>query len=181
VFNAKTGERIKTSVGPVISDDNDGDSLPADFSVQVTFEQARAIAQAKFPAGTINKIELDVENGIVVISVRFADKARVDVDATTGTIVRSKDPKGVDAKQVKTDDKKVEDNSASLNKTDGVERTEQPDAPDTDDNRDIEAADDDAPDQPDAPDAADATDGSDSSGSDSGSGSSGSGSSGSRG
>lgn len=178
VLNAKTGERLKTSVGPAISDDNDGDSLPADFTAKVTFEQARATAQAKFPEGKINKIELDVENGVVVISVRFADKARVDVDANTGEIVRTKNPKGVESAEVKSDSKKVEDDSKDVNKADEVER---PEAPDTDDDRDIEATNNDAPDAPDQPNAPATEDESVSGGgSGSGSDSSGSGSSGGR-
>jgi len=170
VLNAKTGEVLRTTVGPVINNDDDGDSLPADFTSKVTFEQARATAQAKFPDSKINKIELDLEGGIVVISVRFADKARVDVNAATGEIARTKNPKGV---ETVGDKKKDTSSKADAGK---VDEQDAPDAPDTDD-FDIEAdeADEvDMPDQPDQPDSPDTNTDSGSGSSDSGSGSSGS-------
>jgi uncharacterized membrane protein YkoI len=92
VLDAKTGAKVTGATHANEVEDEQG-TLPADFTVLVSFSKAREIAQAKFPNGTINKIELDVEAGKVVISVRFADKARVDVDATSGAVVRIKDSK----------------------------------------------------------------------------------------
>lgn len=103
VLDAKTGAKIATTDGTKELDvDEDEDILPANFTVSVSFEAARKIAQDKFPSGTISKIELDVEEGKVVLSVRFADKARVDVDANTGSIVRVKDPKSTQRAQPAT-------------------------------------------------------------------------------
>lgn len=50
-------------------------------------EQAKSIALARFPDKTIEKVEIENENGQVLQSVRFTDGTRVDV-AQNGTIVR---------------------------------------------------------------------------------------------
>lgn len=92
VLNAKSGQKLKNNEVKVEDDGEAENALPANFTVAVSLGKAREIALTKFPDGTVSKIELDVEDGKVVISVRFADKARVDVDAATGTVVRVKNP-----------------------------------------------------------------------------------------
>lgn len=94
LLNAKTGAKVTPSSKDVATEDNDDAdeiSLPDNFALGISLGRAHEIAQAKFPAGKIQKIELDVENGVVVFSARFADNARVDIDAENGDIVRTKD------------------------------------------------------------------------------------------
>lgn len=63
-------------------------SLPAGST---TIDQAMGVAQAAFPNKTIRKIEVETEDGAVVISVRFTDNSRVDVRASDGQITRQQD------------------------------------------------------------------------------------------
>jgi len=78
------------------NDDNelsgDEDAIPADFVAAVSLAQARSIAENRRPGKVVRKIELEVEHGVVVYSVRFTDEGRVDVNATTGEVVRVKEP-----------------------------------------------------------------------------------------
>jgi uncharacterized membrane protein YkoI len=64
------------------------ESVPADFVPGVSLQQARDIASAKRPGKTITKIELEMEEGKAVYSVRFSDGGRVDVNASDGSVVR---------------------------------------------------------------------------------------------
>lgn len=88
VFNAQTGKLITKALQ---NDKEEVDkAIPADFKSEITFAKAREIALAQKPGGTVQKIELELEGGVVVYSVRFSDDARVDVNATTGVVVRTK-------------------------------------------------------------------------------------------
>lgn len=114
-FNAMTGEALKLADNSSKPDDaneieEEAAALPANFSVNISLEKARQIAQEKFPDSKISKIKLDVEEGIVVLSVRFADKARVDINAADGTVVRTKVPKQKEASDNK-DDKPSDSNA----------------------------------------------------------------------
>ena len=79
-------------------DDNGVDAttspIPSQNDVAVTRDQAIAIAQARFPQGALHKVELESEDGAVVwkIDLRAADgsRAKMWVDASTGTIVRER-------------------------------------------------------------------------------------------
>lgn len=86
LFNAKTGELFNKSTG--IETD---DSVPAGFAAQVDLSAAREIAQKQRPGKSINKVELETENGTVVYSFRFSDGGRVDVNASNGSVVRVRD------------------------------------------------------------------------------------------
>lgn len=70
------------------NDDND-QTPPANPTTGLTLAQAEAIAQNQLPNKTIARAELENEEGIQVFSVRFSDGSRVDVDASTGAIVRT--------------------------------------------------------------------------------------------
>lgn len=85
MFDAKTGDLIANAALEVQKE------VPAGFVASVTIDTARTTAQATFPSKTIVKIELESENAIVVYSVRFSDGSRVDVSATDGSVVRSRD------------------------------------------------------------------------------------------
>lgn len=91
LIDAFSGEKL--SNGEVEFENEDDTPLPSNFTLNISFEEARTKAQAKYPSSKLEKIELDVENGVVVYSVRFMDDARVDIDVATGEIVRTKDPK----------------------------------------------------------------------------------------
>lgn len=86
VHNARTGAHVKSTTSAEKSDE----TLPADFTSGVGFAKALEIARAEKPTSKVYKIELELEGGVVVYSVRFTDQARVDVKASDGTIVRTK-------------------------------------------------------------------------------------------
>jgi uncharacterized membrane protein YkoI len=83
-FDAKTGEIINDSVAGLEKDD----SVPAGYVPGIDLAMARSIAQDQRPGKTINKIELETENGVVVYSVRFSDDGRVDINANDGSVLR---------------------------------------------------------------------------------------------
>lgn len=69
-------------------EDDDDVAIPAG---SISVDQAKAAAMAVFPDKTFNKVEVELEDGIVVFSVRFADDSRVDVQASDGAVVRVED------------------------------------------------------------------------------------------
>lgn len=92
VFNAKTGSKLQ------LTDNNndeidDSKTLPAGFTAAVSIQQAIDIAKKERPDATLRKVELEVEDGTVVYSVRFTDGSRVDVSAADGTVQRVKQAK----------------------------------------------------------------------------------------
>ncbi|PLS81550.1 hypothetical protein CYG49_01795 [Candidatus Saccharibacteria bacterium] len=86
VYNARTGAKLKT----LTETEKTTEQLPATFSGGIGFAKALEIAKTEKPNSKVFKIELELEGGIVVYSVRFTDKARVDVNAADGSIVRTK-------------------------------------------------------------------------------------------
>lgn len=82
-YDAKTGVAVMRSQDETEQDE----SVPAGFIAGITVQQARDIALAQ-RSGSITKIELETENGVVVYSVRFSDGGRVDVNATSGAVLR---------------------------------------------------------------------------------------------
>ncbi|OGD61653.1 hypothetical protein A3A71_00255 [Candidatus Berkelbacteria bacterium RIFCSPLOWO2_01_FULL_50_28] len=93
-FNAETGEQIiDPSEDKADSDEvESSDEIPADFVAAISVAQARSIAEGQRPGKTVRKIELDMEESKVVYSVKFTDDGRVDVDATTGAVLRVREP-----------------------------------------------------------------------------------------
>lgn len=87
------------------------ESIPAGFVAGISLQEARDIAAVQRPGKTITKIELDVEEGTVVYSVRFSDDGRVDINATDGSVVRVKNPEA----------KKVESSSSNDDSDDSVD------------------------------------------------------------
>lgn len=93
-FDAKTGapmtaEQVKDDGPETEAEDDDSSSIPAGFVAGITVDQAKATAQGTLPGKTVKKVELEPENGVMVYSVRFTDDSRVDVNATTGAVVRT--------------------------------------------------------------------------------------------
>jgi uncharacterized membrane protein YkoI len=95
--NANENEN-ENEAEPEVNDQNDNDQnqqndqnnqTPA--ATTITLDQAKATAQAQMPGKTITKVEQENEEGSTVFSVRFSDGSRVDVDGTTGAVVRSED------------------------------------------------------------------------------------------
>jgi len=100
-FDALTGESVAhddhddNDVTDNDNDDEDG-PLPVGFVSGITVVQAIDIAKAKRPSSTVERVNLEVENGVVVYRVRFTDDSRVYVNATTGEVQRLKDETGED-------------------------------------------------------------------------------------
>ena len=86
VYNARTGKRqSSTKVA-----DKTSEALPTSVTAGISFARALEVAKAEKPNSKVFKIELEREGGVVVYSVRFTDKARVDVSAADGSVVRTK-------------------------------------------------------------------------------------------
>lgn len=76
---------------------------------KVTFEQAKATAQAKVPNGKLDTAELEEEDGKLIYTLGFktAGKSGVDevnIDAITGTLIKAEHESPADeAKEAKAD------------------------------------------------------------------------------
>lgn len=88
LLDAKTGDTV-TGI-KVEKDDDKTDDLPKSFNSTITISKAFEIAKNKNPNGTIKQIELEVEDGKVVFSIKFTDGTKVIVDAESGNIVKIK-------------------------------------------------------------------------------------------
>lgn len=140
-FDASTGEVLQ------LSDDNDDEigedasTIPGDFVTGVSLQQALDIAKEKRPNSVVKKIEFEVEDGVVVYSVRFTDDSRVDVNALDGTIQRLRDEAGTDVIKVDDDfdDDGVDNSVDDDDDDDGIRDEEDSD----DDNDGIEDEEDD--------------------------------------
>jgi uncharacterized membrane protein YkoI len=86
VYNARTGARISSKALA----EKTSEVLPADVTTGISFAKALEVAKAEKPGSKVYKIELELEGGVVVYSVRFTDQARVDVNAQSGAVVRTK-------------------------------------------------------------------------------------------
>lgn len=115
LYDANTGELVNKAQLEV------DESVPAGFVATISLQEARTIAQNQQPGKTIVKIELEVENGVVVYSVRFSDDSRVDVSASDGSIIRVKtgddsgDTSGDDSNDESDDDSSDRSNDDSSN------------------------------------------------------------------
>lgn len=137
VYNARTGARKSTAKVA----EKTSEALPVNVAASVSFARALEIAKAEKPNSKVYKIELELEGGVVVYSVRFTDKARVDVNAADGSIVRTKAAR-VETKTeqststatqhgtsttVRTDDRKTEtrhDDSSRMTENDDDDATD---------------------------------------------------------
>lgn len=84
VFDARTGEQLSNETGEA----SENDALPSDFLADISPSDAISIAKKARPNSKVKKVELEVEDGKVIWSVRFTDDGRVSVDATTGKAIR---------------------------------------------------------------------------------------------
>ncbi|MBI2007741.1 PepSY domain-containing protein [Candidatus Saccharibacteria bacterium] len=85
MFNALSGMAMSETEDNEVENHED---IPAGFVAGISIDQARQTALAQRPGKTIIKIELEMEEGVAVYSVRFSDSGRVDVNATNGAVVR---------------------------------------------------------------------------------------------
>ncbi len=107
LYDAKTGLAYVDAVSGVESNL----TVPAGFVAGISVQQARDIAAAQRPGKTITKIELETEEGVVVYSVRFADDARVDINAANGAVVRIRNAGGSNSTAPSSDDSSDDDSS----------------------------------------------------------------------
>ena len=129
IFDANTGELIKQEQS---TETREGE-IPTDFSTNITFEQAIAIAQAKFPNSQVEKVELENEHGALIFSVRFTDESRVDINAITGEITRTKN-QGED--EIKIGDDDFDDDGIKNSDDSDDDNDGQDDSVDSDDDND---------------------------------------------
>lgn len=120
VYDAKTGMKLATET----ENEKPEETLPANFSGGIGFAKALAIAKAEKPSSNVYKIELELEDGVLVYSVRFTDKARVDVDAETGAVVRTKAAKTVREREDDSKDDNRNEEAEEQQERKRVESTE---------------------------------------------------------
>ncbi|MDX1765608.1 MAG: PepSY domain-containing protein [Candidatus Saccharimonadales bacterium] len=138
VFDARTGELVATETD---DDSSEDDAIPAGFTTEVTLADALATAKAERPGEKVEKVELEVEDGRVVWSVRFVDDGRVDVDALTGEITRVRDGDNEVDDDNDWDDDGIENEEDDDDDNDGLDDDE--DRDDDDDGLDDDDDDDD--------------------------------------
>lgn len=127
-FDAKTGKPIQRD--NITERD---EAVPADFVPGISLQQARETAEKQRPGIAVTKIELEVEDGVVIYSVRFSDDGRVDINATSGEVVRVR--KGDDSSDDSSDDVNDDESSDQSGNEDGNEHEDSNDDT-TDDSKD---------------------------------------------
>ena len=140
-YSALSGEVVEYSDDDEGKEEDDDDTLPANFAAGISLQEAIDIASAERPDSDLEKVELEVEDGVVVYSVRFTDDSRVDVNAEDGTIQRLRDEEGEDLIKVDDDfdDDGIDNPEDDDDDNDGIKDEDDSD----DDNDGIEDEDDD--------------------------------------
>ncbi len=83
----KIEDKTEKKIEKVLERDSD---VPSTFVPTISAEKAKELALIALPGKVVIKIQLDMEEGKVVWAVRFDGDRRVDIDATTGVVVRVK-------------------------------------------------------------------------------------------
>jgi len=86
-FDATTGTKLSEEQETA---DDAGESLPANFSGGIGLARAVEVAKTTVPNSAVRELELEEDDGLLVYRIKFANEAQVDVNATTGAIIRSK-------------------------------------------------------------------------------------------
>jgi len=86
-FNARTGAVVNGAESSEVEGQTD---LPADIKATITVSKAIEIALAQKSSGTVKNVELELEDGVLTYSVRFTDGGRVEINATTGAVIKTK-------------------------------------------------------------------------------------------
>lgn len=89
-INAQTGKIITKEATVKDESETDTSEKPVKVAPSISFEDARKKAISLHSSSQVTKINLETEDGKLVFSVRFADKFRVDIDAVSGEVVRTK-------------------------------------------------------------------------------------------
>lgn len=116
VFNARSG--VLVTLPNTAQAEAHDHVLPTNFKPGVSLSQAIATAKTKFPDQKVIKVEIEVEDGAVVYSVRMTGDARVDVNAATGAVVKTES----DKKDAEKSDGKKESGNQKKSGTDSSEK-----------------------------------------------------------
>lgn len=112
-FDAKSGTKLSEEKETA---DDTAKSLPAGFNGGIGLARAIEVAKITAPNSAVRELELEQEDGVLVYRVKFANEAQIDVNATTGTIIRTKAAKKESATKskpsTKGNDTKKEDSSS---------------------------------------------------------------------
>lgn len=107
VFDAKTGNKVELESPDGVETDDD-EALPAGFKPAITIAAAVQTAKVQRVGKAVEKVELEVEDGVVVFNVRFSDDGHVDIDATTGSVLRVHEP-GKPEVKLRDDDNDIDE------------------------------------------------------------------------
>ena len=135
-YDASTGESV------TLTDDNDddfeADSIPADTVFSVSIQDAIETAQAEFPESDVEKVEIEVEDGEVVYSVRFTNDNRVDVSVRDGSVLRVRDEAADTDTRANEDDDEDESRDDSSDDSDDVDEENRRSGSSSDEDSDID-------------------------------------------
>jgi len=114
-FDATTGAKLSEEKEKA---DHAAKSLPANFSGGIGLAKAVEVAKTTVPNSAVRELELEEDDGLLVYRIKFANEAQVDVDATTGAIIRSKAAKKEESRSktkasIKNEDSENEDSSSN--------------------------------------------------------------------
>lgn len=84
-------DKVTTNTAPTGTVLSNTTSSTVAIDSTVTLEEAIATAQKQFPDKTVKETEKESEDGKQVWEVEFTDGTKVEIDATTGAIIESKD------------------------------------------------------------------------------------------
>jgi uncharacterized membrane protein YkoI len=146
--------RIDALSGQVLgqgTDDNEdtGGAIPVGFVPGITVARAVEIARGQFPDVEVEKVELELEDGGVVYSVRFVNDERVDVSAVDGDILRVKDAEGTETVDNRKNDDRDDDGSDEDSYDDSNDEDDDEEDDDSDEDRDDDDNDEDEDDSSD--------------------------------
>lgn len=135
-FDATSGEKV--AVAKASDDEDEEQHTLTDLTSKVSLANAVSIARAQHPGVDVRKVEIEQEDGILVYSVRFTDKARVDVDANNGSVIeiREKDGKKVKDRDESHNDDDHDDDGAKNHSDNDDDNDGKRDRDDEDDDQD---------------------------------------------
>jgi len=92
IFSDGRKVRLNASSGEILSEEttdvSDDDKIPAGLTLTVTPAQAYAMAST-YSDSAVVKIEFEVEDDKITYKVEFKDGSKVEIDASSGTVVKS--------------------------------------------------------------------------------------------
>lgn len=133
-FDAASGDAVVLQDASQSAPREQKTSLPANLTMDTTFEEAHRLAQDAFPNGEISQIRLNTEDDVITFSVRFDDGAEVVINGVNDSVIRVKTPAGASAEAL-ADDSRIPDSSpqsASEPPSDSSENNKEPSAGDED-------------------------------------------------